>query len=140
MTYVPLWTKTNFSFLEGASDPAEYVDEARHLGLRALAVTDRDGVQGIVQAHVAAKEAGIDLIVGSEVTLTDESTIVLLAQDRAGYANLCRLVTKGRLRSPKGECRVRWDEVCEHAPGLLALSVSQISTRIARSEVFSMSS
>jgi error-prone DNA polymerase len=121
VTYVPLWCKSNYSFLEGASDPAEYVEEARHLGLRSLALTDRDGVQGIVQAHVAAREAGLHLIIGSQVTLTDTSRIVLLATDRGGYANLCRLVTKGRLRSPKGESRVRWDEVCGHAEGLLAL-------------------
>ena len=119
--YVPLWCKTNFSFLEGASDPAELVEECRHLGLRSLAVTDRDGVQGIVQAHVNARELGVHLIVGSEVTLVDDTTLVLLATDRPGYAQLCRLVTKGRLRSPKGESRIRWDEVADHAEGLIAL-------------------
>src|SRR4030095_1379855 len=51
----------------------------------------------------------------------DGSSIVLLAQDRGGYANLCRLITKGRRRSEKGESAVSWDEVCAHAPGLIAL-------------------
>ena len=50
LAYVPLWCKSNFSFLEGASDPAELIEEARHLGLRSIAITDRDGVYGIVQA------------------------------------------------------------------------------------------
>ena len=121
LAYVPLWCKSNFSFLEGASDPAEIVEEARHLGLRSIAVTDRDGVHGIVQAHVCARELGIHLIVGSQVTLVDNSVLVLLATSREGYANLCRLVTKGRRRCAKGESRVTWFEVAEHAAGLIAL-------------------
>src|SRR6185503_6087531 len=119
--YVPLWCKSNFSFLEGASHPDEFVDEAYRLGLPALALTDRDGVYGVVRAHVKAREVGMKIIIGSEVTVADGSTIVLLAQDRNGYANLCRLVTKGRLRWEKGESAVSWDEVCAHAPGLIAL-------------------
>jgi len=119
--YVPLWCKSNYSFLEGASHPDELVDEAQRLGLPALALTDRDGVYGVVRAHVRAREIGLKLIVGSEITVSGGSTIVLLAQDRAGYANLCRLVTKGRLRSAKGESAVTWDEVCAHALGLIAL-------------------
>jgi error-prone DNA polymerase len=119
--YTPLWCKSNFSFLEGASHPDELVAEAYRLGLPAIAVTDRDGVYGVVRAHRKACEAGVKLIIGSQVTVIDESTIVLLAQDRRGYANLCRLITKGRLRSEKGTSGVTWDEVCAHAPGLLAL-------------------
>jgi error-prone DNA polymerase len=120
-SYVPLWCKSNFSFLEGASHPDELVEEAHRLGLPALALTDRDGVYGIVRAHVKAREVGLKLIVGSQVSVADGSTIVLLAQDRGGYANLCRLLTKGRLRSEKGESAVSWDEICRHAAGLLGL-------------------
>ena len=118
---VPLWCKSNFSFLEGASHPDELVEEAHRFGLPALALTDRDGVYGAVRAHVKARELGIHLIIGSEITIDDGSTIVLLAQDRGGYANLCRLITKGRLRSEKGKSAVSWEEVCAHAPGLIAL-------------------
>lgn len=119
--YAPLWCKTNYSFLEGASHPEELVEEARCQGLRSLAVTDRDGVAGIVRAHVKAKESGVHLIVGSEMTIEDGSTIVLLAQDRGGYANLCRLATKGRLRCAKGSSKVSWEEVRGHAGGMIAL-------------------
>src|SRR6266576_1527698 len=119
-SYVPLWCKSNYSFLEGASHPDELVDEACRLGLPAIALTDRDGVYGIVRAHVKAREVGVKLIIGAQVTV-DDASIVLLAQDRAGYANLCRLITQGRLRSEKGESAVSWDEVCAHAPGLIAL-------------------
>jgi error-prone DNA polymerase len=97
------------------------VETCATLGLDALALTDRDGVYGIVEAHVKAKETGTQLILGSEVTLDDDSTLVLLATDREGYANLCRLITLGRRRCEKGESRVGWNEVCAHAPGLLAL-------------------
>src|SRR5574342_291853 len=127
-SYIPLWCKSNFSFLEGASHPDELVEEAHRLGLPALALTDRDGVYGVVRAHVKARELGLHLIVGSEVTVEPGSNIVLLTQDRAGYANLCRLLTKGGLRSEKGESAVGWDEVCAHASGLLALWRAEIGS------------
>jgi len=120
-TYTPLWCKSNFSFLEGASHPDELVEEAARLGLRALAVTDRDGVYGIVRAFVKARELGIHIITGAQLTTEDASPIVLLACDRVGYANLTNLITDGRLRSPKGESVVRWREVCERSEGLIAL-------------------
>ena len=120
-SYVPLWCKSNFSFLEGASHPDELIEEAQRLGLSALALTDSDGVYGIVRAHVKARELGLRLIVGSQVTVEDESTIILLAQDRSGYANLCRLLTAGRLRSKRGESAVTWHEIYHHAEGLIAL-------------------
>jgi error-prone DNA polymerase len=140
-SYVPLWCKSNGSFLEGASHPDELVEEAHHLGLRALALTDRDGVHGIVRAHLKAGELGIRLVIGAQVTVStagsgaadgsgsgggsggggSTSIIVLLAQDRGGYASLCRLITTGRRRAPKGECRLGWDDVCAHAAGLVAL-------------------
>ncbi|MEM9462811.1 MAG: error-prone DNA polymerase [Myxococcota bacterium] len=124
--YVPLWVKSNFSFLEGASHPAELVERAHALGLPALALTDRDGVYGIVRAHVRAKELGLTMIYGATVTVQDDEhgpsrTAVLLTQDRAGYGNLCQLLSKGRARCPKGQSRVLTAELRTAGPGLLAL-------------------
>jgi len=119
--YTPLWCKTNYSFLEGASHPEELVAQCAAHGIRSLAITDRDGVYGIVRGHVQAKKLGVHLIIGSQITIEDDSTIVLLATNREGYANLCRLISDGRLRSPKGECTARWKEVCAYAEGLIAL-------------------
>jgi error-prone DNA polymerase len=119
--YVPLWCKSNYSFLEGASHPDELVEQAHVMGLRSIAITDRDGVYGIVRAHVKARELGIHLVIGAQVTVDDESLVTLVVRDRAGYANLCRLLTRGRLRCEKGTSRVSWREVCEHAGGLIAL-------------------
>ena len=68
--YVPLWVKTNGSFLEGASHPEELVSRAAELGLSALAITDRDSLNGVVRAHVKARESnGLRVIVGAQVTV-----------------------------------------------------------------------
>ena len=120
-SYAPLWCKSNYSFLEGASHPEELVEACRRLGISSLALTDRNGVYGIVRAHVRARELDVHLIVGSQVSLQDGSEILLLVQNREGYAQLCRLLTTGHLRASKGNCRVSWEEVCRHNPGLIAL-------------------
>ncbi|HWB76739.1 MAG TPA: PHP domain-containing protein, partial [Nannocystaceae bacterium] len=84
--YAPLWVKSNFSFLEGASHPAELVERAHQLGLPALALTDRDGIYGIVRAHVRAKELGLPLVIGAQVTVGDDASasrqVIVLARDR----------------------------------------------------------
>ena len=120
-SYTSLWCKSNFSFLEGASHPEELVDEAARLGIRSIAITDRDGVYGVVRGHVRARELGVHLIIGSEITIDDDSTIVLLAADGTGYTNLCQLLSDGRLRCEKGASQVSWREVCDRAQGLVAL-------------------
>ena len=123
--YVPLWCKSNYSFLEGASHPEELVEACRRNGLAAMALTDRNGVYGIVRAHVQALQAGIHLIAGSQIGLRDGSEILLLAQNRKGYGNLCRLLTNGHLRSSKGTCTPGLDEVCRRNPGLIALWIGR---------------
>jgi error-prone DNA polymerase len=119
--YAPLWVKSNYSFLEGASHPEELVAQAAAFGLPAIAITDRDGVYGIVKAHEAAREHGIRPIIGAQVTSADCPELVLLAQNRAGYAKLCRTFSAGHLRGAKGECRLRLDEICANSAGLTAL-------------------
>ncbi|TVR57648.1 MAG: DNA polymerase III subunit alpha [Spirochaetaceae bacterium] len=119
--YVPLWCKSNFSFLEGASHPDELVQVASAFGLPAIALTDRDGLYGIVRAHTEASRLGIKLIVGAEITIDDGRTIVLLARDGVGYANLSQLISKGRLRCEKGRSEVSWHELCAAAPGLVGI-------------------
>jgi error-prone DNA polymerase len=118
--YAELHCKTNFSFLEGASHPDELVCRAAELGYRALAITDRNSLAGIVRAHGAAKDEGLKLIVAAEITPDDAPPVVLWATDRASYARLSRLITLGRRRAPKGECQLRFDDVAEYSEGLLA--------------------
>jgi error-prone DNA polymerase len=119
--YAPLWCKSNHSFLEGASHPEELVRTAHALGLPAFALTDRDGVYGVVEALLAAEEVGVRLVVGAQVSVCDGTHVILLVQDREGYRNLCRLLTRGHLRSQKGSSEVTWEEVCQHAEGLVAV-------------------
>jgi error-prone DNA polymerase len=118
--YAELHCRTNFSFLEGASHADELVVRAAELGYRALAVTDRNTLAGVVRAHAAAKEVGLPLIVGAQITPVDAPPVCLWASDRSSYANLCRLITLGRRRAPKGECELRFDDMAARAQGLLA--------------------
>ncbi len=104
MSYAELHCLSNFSFLRGASHPEELVCEAVRLGYSALALSDECSVAGIVRAYSAIKQAQlpIKLIVASEFQLAPHLKVVLLCPDRAAYAELCRLITLGRRRSPKG--------------------------------------
>src|SRR6476659_9931815 len=92
--YAELRCKTNFSFLEGASHPDELVFRAAELGYAALAITDRNSVAGVVRAHGAAKQAGLKLLIGAEITMLDAPTVVLWATDRRAYGRLTRLITR----------------------------------------------
>jgi error-prone DNA polymerase len=118
--YAELHCKTNFSFLEGASHAHELVERAVALGYAALAVTDRNTLAGVVRAHAAAREEPIPLIIGAEITPRDAPPIVLWATDRAAYGRLARLITLGRRRAIKGECELTFDDLAQHAQGLLA--------------------
>ena len=103
--YVPLWVKSNHSFLEGASFPEELVERAHALGLPAVAITDRDGVYGVVRAHMRAKELGIRIVIGAQLTVEiegDAHHLIALAKTRRGYADLCRALSVGHARCEKG--------------------------------------
>ncbi|MFG0320036.1 MAG: DNA polymerase III subunit alpha, partial [Planctomycetota bacterium JB042] len=120
--YAELHCLSNFSFLEGASSVETLARRAHELGYRALALTDRDGVYGAPGFHLACREVGIRAIHGAEVTLTSGHRATLLVRNAEGWSNLTRLLTRGRLRRPKGESAVSFDEVAAHARGLIALS------------------
>ncbi len=120
MSYAELHCKTNFSFLEGASHAHELIERAAELGYAALAVTDRHTLSGVVRAHAAAKEHGFKLIIGAEIIPVDHPPVVLWATDRASYGRLSRLITVGRRRALKGQCELTFDDLAQHAQGLLA--------------------
>jgi error-prone DNA polymerase len=131
--YAELHCRSNFSFLVGASHPQELVARAAQLGYAAIAITDECSVAGVVRAHEEAKrqaEAGnaIALIIGSEFTLHDREGVrgprlVLLAHDREGYAQLCEVITRARLRSEKGTYRVTADDFAGTTPNCSALLI-----------------
>jgi len=100
--YAELHCLSNFSFLRGASHPAELVERARALGYAALALTDECSLAGAVRAHQAAKECGLKLILGTEIRVEKDLKLVLLAAGRRSYGAISSLITAGRRRSKKG--------------------------------------
>ncbi|MCX7171439.1 MAG: PHP domain-containing protein, partial [Proteobacteria bacterium] len=128
--YAELHCLSNFSFLRGASHAEELVARAQALGYSALAITDECSFAGIVRAHVAAKHAGLKLIIGTELVLTGGMKLILLAQNRAGYGNLCAIITLGRRRAEKGTYQLSRNDLARGVPDCLALwRASSAATR-----------
>lgn len=115
--YAELQVTTNFSFLEGASHAHELVNQANFLGLKALAITDRNTLAGVVQAHVAAKDTPLKLIVGSRLDFQDGPSVLCLPTNRRAYSRLSQLISLGRTRAPKGECWLNWSDLTDVLPG-----------------------
>src|SRR5215472_16636069 len=142
--YVELHSCSAFSFLEGASLPEDLVSEAARLELPAIALLDRDGVYGSPRFHMAAEKAGIRAHVGAEISVEGFGAqagmpswmpnkipsrpvrLALLAKNRTGYQNICRLMTRYKLREKvKGTGTATLEEVAEHAKGLVCLTGGQ---------------
>src|SRR5437870_10109636 len=120
--YVELHARSAFSFLEGSSLPEELISVCAELGGSAMALLDRDGVYGSPRFHLAAKKLGIRAHIGAEITCTDGARYPLLVRNRAGYQNLCRLITRMKLRAKKGEGAATPEEIAEYAEGLVCLT------------------
>ncbi|MDE2979712.1 MAG: error-prone DNA polymerase [Gemmatimonadota bacterium] len=113
--YAELQITSNFSFLRGASHPDEMVERAAELGYRALALTDRNTLAGVVRAHEAAQRTGLHFIPGARLDLQDGPSLLCLPTTRHGYGALSRLITTGRRRAPKGECHLTREDVAAAA-------------------------
>jgi len=132
MSYVELHARSAFSFLEGASVPEELIATGLAMDMPAMALLDRDGVYGSPRFHLSAKKNDIKAHIGSEISIKTPNagvvSIPVLARNRTGYQNLCRLVTLMKLRVPKhakpGECAASADELAAHAKGLVCLTGS----------------
>jgi error-prone DNA polymerase len=120
--FVELHARSAFSFLEGASLPEELAGACAEYGMPAMAIVDRNGVYGAPRFHLAAKKAGVQAHIGSEITCTNGRTYPLLVETRQGYQNLCRLVTRMKLRAKKGEGAATLEEIAESSRGLVCLT------------------
>jgi error-prone DNA polymerase len=120
--FVELHARSAFSFLEGASVPEELAGACAEFSMPAMALVDRNGVYGAPRFHMAAKQMGIRAHIGSEITCTNGVTYPLLVQSQEGYRNLCRLVTRMKLRARKGEGAATLEEIAEFSRGLLCLT------------------
>ena len=127
--YIELHSRSAFSFLEGASLPEALIGVCADYGMPAMALMDRNGVYGAPRFHLAAQKCGIKAHIGAEVTIDDTlfgeagpARYPLLAESRTGYQNLCRLITGTKLRAKKEESAARFEELEEHAGGLVCLT------------------
>ena len=127
MSYVELQVTSHFSFLRGASSAQELFATAALMGMRALAVTDRNSLAGIVRAFEASNDTGVRLIVGCRLDLRCGMSVLVYPMDRAGYGRLCRLLSLGKARAGKGACHLDWADVADHAQGLLAVLVPDMA-------------
>ena len=119
--YAELHCLSNFSFLRGGSHPEELVKQAAVHGYTALALTDECSLAGIVRAHVAAREVGLKLIIGAELTLTSGERCVLLVPDAVAYAELASLISFARRQCAKGEYQIERDALAAGAQHCLVL-------------------
>ncbi|MGA9385803.1 MAG: PHP domain-containing protein [Candidatus Sulfotelmatobacter sp.] len=125
--YIEFHARSAFSFLEGSSLPEELISSCARLHMPAMALLDTDGVYGAPRFHMAAKKFELKAHIGAEVTaclLRNKFRLPLLVSSRTGYQNLCRLITKMKLRAKKGEGAVQEEELEEHAQGLVCLTGS----------------
>ncbi len=130
MSYIELHTASAFSFLRGASFPEQLAERAAELGLPAVALLDRNGVYGAQRFSVACREHGVRPIIGADLIMEDGSLLSVLVETRTGYKNLCELLTQAHLRSEKGSCAVRWEELPAFAKGLIPLLGSALPARL----------
>ena len=121
--YAELQCTSHFSFLRGASSCEELFAQAAVLGIEALGIVDRNSFAGIVRAHEAAKATGVRLIVGCRLDLADGMSILVYPINRPAYARLCRLLSLGKKRGGKAQCRLDWSDVIGYGEGLIAVLV-----------------
>ncbi|MBY0241864.1 MAG: PHP domain-containing protein, partial [Burkholderiaceae bacterium] len=124
--YAELQCVSHYTFLRGASSPEELVMRAHALGYHALAIADECSLAGVVKAHLAAKDIGLPLLIGSQMTVTPEDgstpfALLVIAMDKRGYGNLSELITVARRRADKGTYLVRPRDIAAPPPDLAAL-------------------
>jgi len=121
MKFVELHACSAFSFLRGGSFPEQLAEVAAELQMPAIALCDRNGVYGAQRFSVAAREHGVRPIIGAELAMENGGILPVLVENRTGYKNLCELLTQTHLRSEKGKCEIKWEELPQFVEGLVAL-------------------
>jgi error-prone DNA polymerase len=120
--YVELHARSAFSFLEGAATPEQLASTCSSLGMTSMALLDRDGLYGAPRFYLAAQKIGIRAHIGAEVTCVQGWRYPLLVTSPEGYKNLCRLITRMKLRAAKGEGAVETKELESASGGLICLT------------------
>jgi error-prone DNA polymerase len=127
--YAEIAVTTNYSFLRGASHPKELIETAARLGHAAIGIADRNTLAGVVRAYAALQEikgCKPKLLVGARLAFVDGTPDILAyPSDRAAYGRLCRLLSVGKLRAPKGECYLALEDLLKWQEGLLLVVLPQ---------------
>lgn len=131
MRYAQLHTTTNFTFLTGASHPAEYIYRAAELGYDALAITDECSLAGVVKAFVAAEEIGFKLIIGSRFRLSNGMDLIAIAPSRIAYAELSGFITLARRRADKGLYEAHFEDLRFRLRSCLIIWVAKLNEEIS---------
>ncbi len=136
MTYVELQATSHFSFLRGVSSCEALFSAAALLGYRALGITDRNTVAGLVRATIAADQTDVRLVAGCRLDLVDGSALLVWPEDRAAWSRLTRLLTVGKNRAEpkkgeKGQCFLHWEDVAAYSDGLVAALVPDKADAVA---------
>src|SRR5438876_1769396 len=129
MCYIELHACSAFSFLRGSSFPEQLAEVAADYEMAPMALLDRNGIYGAQRFSVAARENNVRPIIGCELSMEDGNALPVLVDTRVGYKNLCELLTQAHLRSEKGKCAVRWDELQQFAKGLVVFLGSAYVSR-----------
>lgn len=141
--YAELHVSSNFSFLRGASHAEELVLTAATKGLHAIAITDHNTLAGVVRGHTAHRNYAdrLNYIVGCRLDPMDGPSLLCYPTDRQAYARLCRLLTLGKRRAPKGSCEIYLADIVTHGEGLLFIAVPpQVPGDAFRTELISLKS
>ena len=125
--YIELAVTSNFSFLRGASHPEELVARAAEFKFPAIGIADRNSFAGAVRAHTMAKTCSIRLLTGVRLVTRDGLETLAYPQDRAAYGRLCRLLTRGNRKAPKGHCDLGLDDIIEFSDGQLFVLLPAVS-------------
>jgi error-prone DNA polymerase len=120
--YIELHARSAFSFLEGSSNPEELITACVALGMPSIALLDRDGLYGAPRIYLAAKKIGLQAHIGAEVSCVEGWRYPLLVTSPEGYHNLCRLITRMKLRAKKGEGGIAAEEIVDFSSGLICLT------------------
>ncbi|HTI03128.1 MAG TPA: error-prone DNA polymerase [Acidisoma sp.] len=128
MAYAELQITSNYSFLRGASHVEELIGTAKAQGHAAIGLTDRNSVAGMVRAWVAAQEAGLRLLPGCRLDFLDAPSLLVYPRDRAGWSDLCQLLSAGKARGftatkRAGTCHLLWQDLQPQTQGLIAASL-----------------
>src|SRR5437763_1384116 len=118
LMYSELHARSAFSFLEGASVPEELAAVCVEHNITGMALLDRDGLYGAPRFYLAAKKLSLPAHIGAELSSPAGWRYPLLAESRAGYQNLCRLITRMKLRAPKGEGNIAAEELGVMSAGI----------------------